>query len=503
MAARSGRVNLLAEIPFMPRTSHAGLLALVAATGLAAPAFAQPDAGRATEPVKRYDNYRQVRVEVRTARDLQTAMALTDDVWTHTLIRGQPIDILVSPEQFALLLQSGLRFTILNNNVQATIDAETAQVNAARHRDDPTWYTAYHNYTDVKTYTQALAAAYPNICTYSVIGQSLQGRDIFAIRITGPGSTANRPASLWIGGQHAREWINVPVPMYHAEQLLTNYATDAHIQYLVNNQEFIFVFIMNPDGYDYTWTNDRYWRKNRKANSGTNCTGTFGVDLNRNWGYQWGGAGASTNCSDLTYRGTGPFSEPETQVMRNLIQANPRIRSSMDWHSYGRLVMSPWGYTSALPTPQSAADLFQSLDNQIAEAILAVHGTAYTPGPVYTTIYPASGVSVDWVWGSQGALGLTIELPGTDFVFPPTSITPTCEETYAGFLVLANYLTPCYANCDGSTGSPVLTVNDFICFQSRFASGDSYANCDGSTTTPALTVNDFICFQTQFASGCP
>jgi hypothetical protein len=61
----------------------------------------------------------------------------------------------------------------------------------------------------------------------------------------------------------------------------------------------------------------------------------------------------------------------------------------------------------------------------------------------------------------------------------------------------------CYANCDGSTTQPVLTVNDFICFQSRFAAGDPYANCDGSTSTPTLTVNDFICFQAAFASGCP
>jgi hypothetical protein len=60
----------------------------------------------------------------------------------------------------------------------------------------------------------------------------------------------------------------------------------------------------------------------------------------------------------------------------------------------------------------------------------------------------------------------------------------------------------CYANCDGSTVAPVLTVNDFICFQSAFAAGSPYANCDGSTVAPVLTVNDFICFQSRFAAGC-
>src|SRR5262249_12360099 len=63
--------------------------------------------------------------------------------------------------------------------------------------------------------------------------------------------------------------------------------------------------------------------------------------------------------------------------------------------------------------------------------------------------------------------------------------------------------TSCYANCDGSTTLPLLTVNDFICFQARFAAGDPYANCDGSTSAPTLTVNDFICFQAAFAAGCP
>ena len=68
--------------------------------------------------------------------------------------------------------------------------------------------------------------------------------------------------------------------------------------------------------------------------------------------------------------------------------------------------------------------------------------------------------------------------------------------------IAATLMNGCYPNCDGSTAAPVLNVNDFICFQSRFAAGDSYANCDGSTIPPVLNVNDFVCFQTRFAAGC-
>src|SRR5690606_10651336 len=149
------------------------------------------------------------------------------------------------PEQFAALLKTDLRFSIIADNVQALIDREAEQVRNLAHADGPNWYLNYHNYADVKTYVQDLAAAHPTLATYQVIGQSIEGRDIFALRITGPGAASNRPQSLWWGGQHAREWINIPVPIYHAEQLLTRYDTDPEIRALVDSVEFIFVPTMN------------------------------------------------------------------------------------------------------------------------------------------------------------------------------------------------------------------------------------------------------------------
>ncbi len=485
--------------------------AAVAVCGLACSAMAQVEPERADGPIANFTGSRVIRVEVRSPRQLQTLMALTDDVWTESIRRSGPVDVRVTPEQLVAVTAAGLKYKIILNDVQAAIDTESAHVRALREGDDAAWYTNYHNYADNKAYVQALAAANPGIASYSVIGLSLQGREIFALRITGPGSTANRPASLWWGGQHAREWINVPVPEYHAEKLLTGYATDPHIKYLVDNHEFIFVPIINPDGYDYTWTNNRLWRKNRRTNTnnpGAGCSTNPGVDLNRNWGYQWGAlpqGGSSGTCSNDTYRGIAGFSEPETQVMRDFIIANPRIRSTMDWHSYGQLVMSPWGYDNIPVTPPSQAALFQSLDNQMAAAILGVHGQSYAAGPVNTTIYPANGTSVDWAWGARGVLGLTIELRdtgGSGFLLPTNQITPTCEETWPAFLVVANYLTPCYSNCDGSTSAPMLTANDFQCFLNAYSAGQSYANCDGSTAAPTLTANDFQCFLNAYAAGC-
>jgi carboxypeptidase A2/carboxypeptidase A1 len=191
------------------------------------------------------------------------------------------------------------------------------------------------------------------------------------------------------------------------------------------------------------------------------------------------------------------FSEPETQVMRNFIIANPRIKTTMDWHSYGYLAMGPWGYTDVPVTPPATAAMFQTLYQGMVDAMFAVHGKVYTPGPINPTLYAANGVSVDWSWGARGILGLTIELRGTNFELPPSEIVPTCEETWPAFLYIANYLTPCYPDCDGAGG---LTANDFQCFLNAYAGGQSYADCDGAG---GLTANDFQCFLDSYVSGCP
>jgi hypothetical protein len=123
-----------------------------------------------------------------------------------------------------------------------------------------------------------------------------------------------------------------------------------------------------------------------------------------------------------------------------------------------------------------------------------------TPGGGEVKVYYNNALVADHKWH---------DAPGTNPA-PPYTLKAVdvynngISEFYFDTMSLsAGTGTPCYANCDGSTTAPVLTVNDFVCFQSAFAAGDSYANCDGSTTVPVLTVNDFVCFQSAFAAGCP
>jgi len=479
--------------------------ALGAACGLALSslALAQPDAGQNEEPVIRYDGHKVLRVKIPSEREMRRALALTDDVWSEHVAIGGELDIRVAPEQMDAVRRSGLKYRVLVDNVQAAIDAEAVEVRAHRLMDDPAWYTSYHNYADVKTYVQNMAAANPTMATYINLGQSIQARDIFGITVTGPGNPAGRPTIMFTCCQHAREWITVPTGVYVAEQLLAQYSTDPHVRFLLDNAQVTVVPIANPDGYSYTWTNNRLWRKNRHAApAGSSC---LGVDMNRNWGYQWGGEGASTSPCNDTYRGASAMSETEVQRIRDYVIAHPEIVAHLDFHSYSQLVMSPWGWSGSLPPAPDAA-WFQGMDDAMAAAIHAAFGMVYDAGPIYTTIYPASGNIVDWFYGARGIKSFTIEERDTgqfQFELPPAQIAPTAEENYRAALTLISGVVPCYANCDASTASPILNVLDFNCFLSRFSAGDSYANCDGSTAPPALNVLDFNCFLSKFSAGCP
>ncbi|MCP4248122.1 MAG: hypothetical protein GY778_13845, partial [bacterium] len=218
----------------------------------------------------------------------------------------------------------------------------------------------------------------------------------------GGGST--KPGVFYHGAIHAREWITPAVTLYFADQLVRNYDSDPYIHELVDRCEFYIIPVLNVDGYLYTWGPERMWRKNRRPIGGGNCDG---VDLNRNFGEGWGGPGSGGDPCDQTYRGTAAFSEPESQAARDFVLTHPNIVTYHDLHSYGQLLLWPWGYQSALPPHQP---IYEFIGNTMSDIIMGVHGKYYEPGPVYSTIYPASGVTVDWAYGGAGALAFSFEL---------------------------------------------------------------------------------------------
>ncbi len=405
---------------------------MVASLVLAAGAVAQDIGAVPNQPG--YHGHKWVRVTVNSARQLQTVLTLSEETLNCTGHGIGTFDVRMQPAQFQALQQTDVPHSVLFDDIQAAVEAERADIEFRRANplDFPSWYDNYKTLAEVQAHVQALAEENPALATYVPIGHSLSGLEIFAIRITGPGPVAERPAVVYTGTQHAREWVSPMTVTYIAEHLITDYATDPLVKAMVDNTEFLIIPFVNPDGYDYTWAspNNRLWRKNlRPPPTGSLC---WGVDPNRNWGFQWGGNwGSSPDPCSQIYRGTSAFSEPETQVVRDYVTANLRIEASIDFHSYSQLVMSPWGYTSALPPDHP---FFQVVSAAMSAAIESVHGMTYVYGPGYTTIYPTTGSVKDWMYGDRGILGWTIELRDTGtygFILPAQFIIPTAEENFA------------------------------------------------------------------------
>src|ERR1035437_894628 len=166
------------------------------------------------------------------------------------------------------------------------------------------------------------------------------------VKITNSAITTPKPQASYMGVHHAREPMGMECMIYFMYYLLQNYNTDASVKYLVDKRELYFIPIVNPDGYEYNHSTNSagggMWRKNRVNNG----DGTYGVDLNRNYGpyAYWNSSnnGSATATSDETYRGIAPFSELETTAIKNYFSSH-KMKNSISYHTYGNDIIYPYG----------------------------------------------------------------------------------------------------------------------------------------------------------------
>jgi carboxypeptidase T len=380
-------------------------------------------AAAASPEARRYDGHAIVRVHAPTRADLARVTAIAEDVWTHRPGPGA-VDVRVAPERLAELRATGLRLEIRVADVQARVDEERDRLAS---RSDPAaggdFFSDFRDYDEVMAKLDALAASAPDLAEVVELGSSLDGRAIEGLRI----GNADAPAVLYTGTMHAREWLATMVAMCVADHFVSGYGSDAHVTELLDELEIVVVPMLNPDGYAVSWTSDRYWRKNTRDG--------YGVDLNRNFGYAWGGDGASGYPYDETFYGDGPFSEPESAALRDFVEGHGGFVAHIDFHSFAQLVLYPWGHTyDAAP---DSADL-ASIASSMSSAMAVETGYDYTPIQG-SDLYPASGVVDDWSYGEHGMMAFTIELRGNDFVVSPSQIAPACAENVAAALALADW----------------------------------------------------------------
>ncbi len=308
---------------------------------------------------------------------------------------------------FMVLVSPGLLVVPHHQSVDRTTPADRVAVVAA------TDY-AYRNYSEVRARLLEIESQHPAIARVLDIGdswektQGIADRDILALKISDNVTVDEaEPEVLITALHHAREWISSEVAVALAERLTLDYGTDPRVSWLVDNREVWIVPVVNPDGLDYALAADDMWRKNRHLNADF----TYGVDLNRNYDGSsngdplgvWGGAGSSNLTSSEVYCGTGPFSEPETKAVRDLVLTR-NFTIAIDFHSFGDLVLWPWGYTADQTADH--ADL-----SRIGTELAAVNG--YT-AEQSVGLYPTTGDSIDWMYGHEGIFAFAVEV-GAEF----------------------------------------------------------------------------------------
>ncbi|KAM3965859.1 carboxypeptidase B-like [Aphomia sociella] len=354
------------------------------------------------------------------------------------------MDIMVEGPRAAqvagMLHEREIPYSVAIRDVNVNLDREQSGAvakpikrNSAGIRRNMDWKN-YHRLDVIYAFLYNLTVDYPYLCSVNVIGKSAEGRDIKMLKISN-GNKDN--AGVWLDGSiHSREWISTAVVTYIADQLVKTYHEQPDS---ITNKDWFIVPVLNPDGYEYTHTHDRMWRKNR-AKYGE-C---IGVDLNRNFSYGWGEKGEEGSSEDpgnIFFRGPKPFSEPETAaVRRTIIESDSTFKVFLSFHSYGEVIIFPWGYTSD-PCP----DYVELLEGGtvMAKAIHETNGNTYKVGSTKDLMYFAAGTSTDWSYAVASIpYSYMVELRGKKhrFLLPKEEIVSTSVEIFNGVLRLMDFV---------------------------------------------------------------
>lgn len=308
-------------------------------------------------------------------------------------------------------------------------------------------YGGYFTYDDALEIIDSMRLLYPGLISIKQpisTFQTIEGRPIYWLRISNDPDLSHptRPQMLTTAVHHAREPGGLSSTIFYMWYLLENYASDPHVKAILDNTELYFVPCLNPDGYLQNIATDPggggMWRKNMRDN----LDGTFGVDINRNYGHSWGydDIGSSPDPSSQTYRGTAGFSEPETQAIK-WFSENHNFKIALNFHTFSNVVVYPWGFVAALLTPDSTT--FENYASHMTQVSRYTYGTGDQ-----TVGYVTNGDSDDWMYGEQVTkpkiFSFTPEIgdPDDGFYSPFYNILPDCKKNLSTNLNTASLLLP-------------------------------------------------------------
>ncbi|XP_047027563.1 carboxypeptidase B [Helicoverpa zea] len=300
----------------------------------------------------------------------------------------------------------------------------------------------YDNYQELEVideYLDYIGEKYPDVATVVNAAESFEGRPIKYIKISTTNfEDENKPVIFIDGGIHAREWISPPSVTWAIHKLVEDVTEND----LLEKFDWILLPVVNPDGYKYTFTNERFWRKTRSTNNNPLSQICRGADGNRNFDFVWNSIGTSNSpCSDI-YAGTSAFSEVETRVVRDILHEHlARMALYLTMHSFGSMILYPWGHDGSLSQNALGLHTVGVAMASVIQSNALPNFPPYTVGNSALVIgYYIAGSSEDYAHSIGVPLSYTYELPGLSsgwdgFHLPPQYIEQVCRETWEGIVV--------------------------------------------------------------------
>ncbi|XP_055345293.1 carboxypeptidase B-like [Paramacrobiotus metropolitanus] len=367
--------------------------------------------------------------------------------WDDEFFTGKKHKVTVAPDHvsgFTSFCQlNGLRNELVWDDFSSVLRQHEPETPANRLGMDKAllmnWET-YHRYTTITSFYLYLETEHPDIVRRVLLGRTYEGRNMWLLKIgrlnaNGTFADPTKPA-IWVdSGIHAREWISSATVTFMINQMVTNSSNS----WMYEQLNWYILPMINPDGFDYTHTNERLWRKTRRIDPFSEC---IGVDANRNYDFQWQKVKPAIDPCTNTYGGPAPYSEPENLlIFEQIMDLKRELRAFLTFHSHGQLWMPPYGYTYD-HTPDYP-DLYALSINATA-ALRAVYGTVYRVGTSAEILYTSSGTSRDFAKGrTPTKYVFTIELRDTgefEFLLPADQIIPSGRETMEALKVVARRL---------------------------------------------------------------
>ncbi|NXG94946.1 CBPA1 Carboxypeptidase, partial [Stercorarius parasiticus] len=368
------------------------------------------------------------------------------DFWLAPRGLGHPVDIRVPFPSLqplkAHLEANGISYSIMIEDVQVSRKSHPGIALtkpfapcASRAGDEPGMTPPIPlPHLQIYAFMDLLVAENPNLVSKLEIGRSTENRPLYVLKFSKGGT--NRPA-IWIDtGIHSREWVTQASGVWFAKKIVQDHENNEGVASILDKMDIFLEIVTNPDGFAFTQTQNRMWRKTRSRHSGSIC---IGVDPNRNWDAGFGGPGASGNACSETYHGPYANSEPEVKSIVDFVKSHGNIKAFISIHSYSQLLLYPYGYTT---TPVPDQKELHEISEKAVAALSSLYGTNYKYGSIITTIYQASGGTIDWTYNQGIKYSFTFELRDTGrygFLLPAKQIVPTAQETWLALKVIMQH----------------------------------------------------------------